>query len=417
MVFGVFTYEAVAHGAGRVAWVGGKTFRQWAEKGIDKFMGRDIWDFNVLNEVIPIEDVLAMHGIYPERGKYRLRDDDDHASASINKGRIGNKIHDFGMGNTFTPLTLTMFLNGVDAKDAAQILGEAFHIPPKISSKDGEINKGKIFDFEWKTLGLYSDMVSKNIDLDLERYDWDKTKELAERYRMSMSELHAQTIGQKDPAKVDMVDKRRYENIMRNKAVPYAFEKRDEYFRRMHDDYQLAKLVNSGMEIDKIFKIHKDEYENMAMELAKIENVLRRALEGTTVKFLFRNYCPMDDFRKVINGEVPFEIGFTTQYEVGASAYRQKAKVFYTVFSLDEYHRLMDNGLEDLQVAARQKGEQVTISFVSTDASKVNYLVKALRGKEAVLATTMGEALVNAQGDTKDGTKMREAQRGKQSYE
>ena len=56
-----------------------------------------IYDFNTINTVIPIEDVLAFHGIQPNsKGWYRIRPEDDTPAAHIDKARIGNAIHDFG---------------------------------------------------------------------------------------------------------------------------------------------------------------------------------------------------------------------------------------------------------------------------------------------------------------------------------
>ena len=77
-----------------------------------------IYDFNTINTVIPIEDVLAYHGIESNgKGWYRIRPEDDTPSAHIDKAKIGNAIHDFGGGvvvgdrvkNTLNPISLTMY--------------------------------------------------------------------------------------------------------------------------------------------------------------------------------------------------------------------------------------------------------------------------------------------------------------------
>lgn len=365
-------------------------------------MSRDIWDFDTINREVPIEDVLAFHGIHPERGKYRIREDDDHASASIHpQKKYGNTIHDFGYGNNFTPLTLTMYLQGVDKMEASRILGEAFHIPPVSKGKDGD-DVDRISDFDWKMLGIYPDMVSKNIDFDLEKYGITSTMRLSEKYRMSMSELRDMVVGEKDASKVDDRDKRWYENILRNKAVPFVYEERYEYFRRMNDDFKLAKAVNGNVAPAQVFQIHHSDYEEFAKKLSQMELAMKKVIEGTSVKFNGRFYNPDKDFLSVINGEVSFEIGMTSHYEVSSAAYRDKAKVFYCVVSMNEYYKLLDNGLDNIKVAAKQKGDTVTLSFQSTDSGKVNYLVKALRGKEAFMAESLGEALTGAQAEKKD---------------
>lgn len=358
----------------------------------------NIYDFSTINREVPIEEVLALHGIFPEKGKVRLRDDDDHPSAHVYKGT--NTVHDFGYHNTFNPLTLTMFLQGCDMKTASQILGEAFHITPKVTDRE-DVDSNKIPDYEWKMLGIYPDMVSKNIDFDLEKYGINSSMKLSNRYKISMEELRERVSGPKADS-ADEMDKRRYESILRSRAVPFAYEKRYEYFRRMHDDYQLAKTVSGDMETEKIFRIHQDDYEALAKKLSQIETTMKKVLEGTSVKFKGRRYNPMEDFQEVVNGEVSFEIGLNSHYEVSRAAFLDKTKVFYCVVDMHEYYALLNNGLSDIRVAARQKGEQVTLSFVSTDAGKVNYLVKSLRGKEVYLAETLGEALAGPQREKKD---------------
>lgn len=366
----------------------------------------NFYDFETINREIPIEDVLAFHGIAPSSkmrgsGWYSIREDDDTPSAHIDANRrFGNTIHDFGYGNTFNPLTLTMYLQGVDMVEASRILGEAFHIAPKVTDRD-DVDSNKISDYEWKMLGIYPDMVSKNIDFDLDKYGLSSSMKLSERYKISMEELREQVMGS-NAEKADERDKRRYENILRSRAVPFAYEKRYEYFRRMHDDYQLARSVSSDIEFEKIFRIHQDDYEALAKKLSQIETTMKKALEGTSVKFKGRRYNPIEDFQSVINGEVSFEIGLNSHYEVSRAAFLDKTKVFYCVVDMNEYYTLLDNGLSNIQVAARQKGEQVTLSFLSTDSGKVNYLVKALRGKEAYLAESLGEALTGHQAEKND---------------
>lgn len=366
------------------------------------------WDFDTINQVVPIEEVLAMHGIQPMRGKVRLRTDDDTPSAHVYKGN--NTVYDFGLHNSFNPLTLTMYLQGLnpgnreDWKKAAQILGETFHIPPKYTDKDNASGIAWIADYEWKKIGIHPDMASKNIDFHLDRRGiTEKMMQIAQRYQMPMSELRELVIAPKDVSKVEASDKGRYESILLGKAIPYAAEKRDEYFRRMYDDYEslnrLGKAMKSDMGLDKMYQMHQSDYAAMADELTAMEAVLKKAIEGTRVKYTFRNYYPERDFKDVVAGKIPFEIGPTSRYDVRDAAFWEKGVVFETVVLLDVYWRLMDNGLGNVQCAAKQMGDQVKLYFKSSDAGRMNYLVKTLRGKEDRLAEYLGEALGKAQNE------------------
>ena len=373
-------------------------------------MSKTYWDFDVINEVVPIEEVLAMHGIYPERGKVRLRENDDHPSAHVYTKT--NTVHDFGYHNTFNPLSLTMYLRGCDVQEASRILGEAFHVPPKYTGQDMEENANRMMDYDWRQLGIHADLVTKNIDLDLEKYGIARTAKFSERFRMSMSELRDRVMGLGEKQQsgngqaekagtvpADDWDRQWYERIMRRKAVPFVHEKRDEYFKTMYDDYHLAMAVADSYSMDDVFRLNKEKYEKMAQDLARTEGVLRKALDGTNVKFVFRSYYPANDFARVVNGEISFEIGSHTQAEVSDVAYRDKTKVFYCAVREHEYYQLCSNGMDEIMVAARQKGDQVSLAFSSVDAAKVNYLIKALRGKEVVLAESLGEALLASQKD------------------
>ena len=232
------------------------------------------YDFNTINTVIPIEDVLSFHGIEPNaKGWYRLRPEDDTPSAHIDKAKIGNAIHDFGGGvfvgdrvrNTLNPIFLTMYINNVDAVKASQILGDAFGIQP--------INKGyketnDLSDWEWKELGIQPDMASKNMDFYPEKYGIEKTKLYAKKYRMPMEKLKTDDI-------------KMYVKILRSRAIPHLFNMRNEYYRTMYNQFSLAKAVNSSYDVDKVLKDNMVEFSSLAKKLNQVENILYKAIKVT----------------------------------------------------------------------------------------------------------------------------------------
>lgn len=345
-----------------------------------------VYDFKDINE-IPIEDVLAFHGIYPNaKGWYSIRPEDDTPSAHIDqKRRFGNTIHDFGEtgadSNTFSPITLTMYLRGLDANvrenwtEAARILGEAFGVEPKYSEKDGkQVDRDTLSDWEWKKLDIHPDMASKNMTFDPERYGHERTRVYADNYRMSMNEL-------RERSKTDSSDKGVYERILRSKGVAYVLELKNAYYARLHnhstlqlpDVENMAEVVASDV-----------EFQEEAKALTAAEDVLMKAIKGTSIKYKpnRKPYDVLEDYYRVANGEVGFEIGKVSQYDIHAAAYQDKVKVFECLVSRDEYYKLMLNGLDNIQYAAKQKGDKIKISFMSTDSGRVNYLVRALRGIE-----------------------------------
>lgn len=334
----------------------------------------EYYDFETINREIPIEDVLAYFDIYPTaQGKYSIRPEDKTASAGIDKRRrFGNTIHDFGTDNNFTPLTLTMYLKNLSDVEASQLLGRAFGIQPK-SFDNTPTDPYAMSNWEWELINIQPDMASKNMDFHPETHGDEKTRNYAEKYRIPISDLRKST---------DEKDKEIYEHILCSRALPYILEKRNMYLRGMYSQFALAKEVYSSFDEKIAFESEREKFEDLAKELLKLEGVFKKAINGTSIKFKANFYNAQKDFNAVINGDISFEMGQNSYYSIKEAARDKKTKPFYCSVSLEEYFKLMRNGLEDIQFAAFQKGSQVNIAFLPSDSSRINYLVRALRGKE-----------------------------------
>ncbi len=344
------------------------------------------YDFKVINNNVPIEDVLALHGIQPNsKGWYSIRSEDDTPSAHIDKAKIGNAIHDFGGGvylngevcNTLNPISLTMFLNGVDAVKASQILGEAFGIRPK---EGNNRDSDKLNVKEWEEIGIQPDMASKNMDFYPEKFGVEKTRLYAEKFRMPMDKLKIENI-------------RMYEKIIRSRAIPYLIDCRNDYYRGMNKEISLAKAVNSSYDINKVLKDNLSEFEVLAGRLNRKENILSKAIKGTSVKFKSKAHSAEVDFMKIYNGDIAFEIGDRRYTDIKEEAFLNNTSICYSGVSLNEYYILQNNGLSQFPVAAFQKGEDVKLVFLASDASKFNYLIKAMRTREVNISKESAKGL------------------------
>ena len=332
-----------------------------------------------INTEVPIEDVLALHGIYPNaKGWYSLRPEDDTPSAHIDKEkRYGNTIHDFGAeNNTFGCCSFTAWYRGISYKEATILLAENFGYEVPIAGKKEKTDI--ISNWEWEQINIQPDMASKNMDHYPEKYGTERTMEYADKYRMSMNEL------KKEDIKV-------YERIIRSRAIPHVLEMRNQYYRDIYSEFSLSTAVDSSLSNDIIIKNNADGFNQTVVELAKIENILQTAIKDTTIKFKPLRHKVEVDFHKVVNGEISFEIGNESYYNIKCAAFQDKVKVFYCLVNLDEYYKLMDNGLDNIHVAAFQKGDQVNLAFSATDSSRVNFLIRALRGKELDVGKTLSQ--------------------------
>ncbi len=319
-----------------------------------------------INREVPIEEVLALYDIRPvSKGKYRLREDDDNPSASIFKAK--NQIHDFGDNNSFSCCSFVAWYTGVSYKEATAHLAAVFGFEIPVQGKTEKSDK--LSDWEWSKINIYGDMASKNMDFNPEKYGVERTAVYAERYRIPMDQL-----------KTD--DPYMYERIIRSRAISHVVGMRNDYFSSLYASYIMAK--NVGVEESAIVDVlaNKKELIDTTLELSQAEYALIKAIRDTSIKYRSYKYDVESDLHKVIDGKISFEIGPESHYDIKCAAHRDKAKVFYCLVSLDEYNKLLENGLEDIHFAAYQKGNEVNICFSSNDSGRVNYLVKALRGKE-----------------------------------
>lgn len=335
-----------------------------------------VYSFDKINEEVPIEQVLELHGIRPNsKGWYRIREDEKDASAHIDKNkRFGNTIHDFGLSNTFNPITLTAYLQGVTLFEASQILGKAFGISPINNDKEKD---NVVSAWEWKTLQIYPDMASKNMDFDPEKYGVEKTAAYAEKYRISMDALKTE-----DPSM--------YERIIRSRAISYLKTLQNTYYSSLFNTYNMARTISADMDVVG-YVVNNKEFRDMAKELSQAEAALIKAIDGTSIKYKSSSYNVETDLNKVVSGKISFEVGPESHYELKRAAFIDKAKVFYCLVSLAEYNKLLENGMGDIRHAAFQKGDDINICFTSNDSSRVHYLVKALCGKELEIGKNNAE--------------------------
>lgn len=333
-----------------------------------------------INAEVPIESVLELVGIFPNsHGKYRLREEDDTPSASIYKAK--NFIKDFGDNNTLNCCGLVAWRKNLSYKDATLFLAKEFGYKMPEFNKNDNYDNTRVTDWEWKELLIYPDMASKNMLFFPDKWGHEKTREYAEKYRMPMSEL-------KD------VDKNMYEKIVNSKGKSRVLELRNDYFCKLYNWYNIRKELNIKFNLDDLK--NDNDILDIFKELTNAERILEKAIIGTTLKFEPGKYNVVNDYYKVVNGEVPVEIGQENTTVIQRKANKRKAKVFSTEpLTLDEYYQLLRNGLDTLDHSALRKGDKVVVSFVSTDSSKVNYLVQAMFGKEKNIVEILAESALD----------------------
>ena len=176
---------------------------------------------------IPIEEVCHCLGLKVEHKGPRIwakiRNEED-ASALLHPEN--NTFYDFGSQEYGDAIRLVTLTQGLEYKDSIVFLANTFGIKPVNPRK--ELEDDELSLREYAFIGIYGDMVSKNLDFDSDMSPKEMF-EFAERYSMSVNELR-----KKEEPELKAVYE---EKILRGKAMPFIQSLRNSYFLDIWNKY------------------------------------------------------------------------------------------------------------------------------------------------------------------------------------
>lgn len=180
-----------------------------------------------------------------------------------------NTFYDFGNQEHGSNIDLVCYATGKSFSQAAQALGEAFHLQPE-SREEMKQRFLHMSRMDYARIGLHADLSTKNFTFPTEHLSWDKLTSIEQRYQMSMNDLRKQ-------------HPKTYERIIREKAIPYVDQLRNQYYLNIWKYYNFLETFKRGYlfyDSDKTIARFKNDTEN----LERAEKALFKACHDTSLK-------------------------------------------------------------------------------------------------------------------------------------
>lgn len=309
----------------------------------NKSSGR-YYDLDKIKE-IPITDVLSdLYGIEArQHGRSRaycaIRDE---KTPSCCLYLDTNSFCDYGDGNRGgNVINLVEYLSNCEFKDAVQMLAERYGISAEKTGRP-------VFptNAQYARIGIQADMASKNFSFDVDRYGLAKTKEFADRYRMTVQEL-----AESEP--------KTYHNMLRNVAIPHVVECRNSYYRNLYTSYLLCSSLGAELTDSMV-----QELEGELDDLRKTEEIMQRAItDKSLLSFQSKQYSVEKDLNDILNGRIEFEVGNTNYMELKKDSAKQQKNLIYKKVKYSEWSRVSSN--IDFPYAAYVNGGRQEVNIIT----------------------------------------------------
>lgn len=227
-----------------------------------------------------------------------------------------NTYYDFGGGSGGDVISLVCDLEHCDKKSAMEKLSNYSGI---VKEESFSSTKNKmLFDYEWKQLGLYPDMVSKNLninilatpdeepdtlaDINLQAENRIQIDEFKERYSVTLNDFRANYPNE-------------YHIFLKNKVMLPLLAQRDEYYLSLLDTYKLCLAVDSNHKFAVKYTSTENSLLQVATELNTKSSHLNKAIDDSSLlNFPHFNLNPSNDITKILSGEYKFKMSKITYY-------------------------------------------------------------------------------------------------------
>ena len=283
---------------------------------------KNLYDLDELR-ALPILEVCDHLGLPVEkRGKNFWCKVRPETKASVILHPDTNQFYDFGNCEHGNNIDLVRYARGIPAGKAIRELAEAFDISPSVS---GEEKLSKPMNaWEYKKIGLYDDLATKNLVFPVTSSSVDELLEMEYAYRMPMNQLRTQA-----PAV--------YRHILETKAIPYVENKRELYYLSVWNYYCFLQMMNRGV---LFFDSEKTaaKFEGEMKSLEQSERALRKACLGTGISLPERKqYDPQRVFSLMTLGRLSVSLGPGRPEDIQIFAEDAKCALCERTITYDEY--------------------------------------------------------------------------------
>ena len=302
---------------------------------------------------IPIEEVaqsLGLEVVTQGGGLWcKVRDE---KTASCKLYTSTNTFCDFGSQEAGDTIHLVAYCKGISNADAIEALANMFGIQPLHQEK--ETIQWEITNREYALIGIQGELATMNFDIDIEKYGEEKTKRFTDKYRMTVNELRRRY------PKV-------YENMLKFRAIPYVYQRRQEYYRMLWSGDYLSRSLG----VDLLHDVSATgEYRHYAERLNAADHVMRRAILETSVKYTSVSLNVAADIQKIRSGALSFEVGNTPYFDLKKREAEQERKLAFIEMPADDFIGKQE-ALAAFAFAAFVKGDKVNIACSQSDKSQI----------------------------------------------
>lgn len=227
-----------------------------------------------------------------------------------------NTWYDFGSGIGGDTINLVQEMENCDRKTAMQKLAKWYGISYQRQERKGNM----LWDNEWKKLGVYPDMVSKNLsinclaegdpavprtDVDINLYtdNFEQVEAFQKKYFITMNEFRER-------------DKVGYHNFLKNHVLPELFNNRDDYYAKLLSEYSLCAEVGGENFAFNAVK-NSPEINESAKEINEKSQLLRRAVDDISLlKTPLFELNPEQDLKDILSGKLSVKLSKRSYFDL-----------------------------------------------------------------------------------------------------
>ncbi len=282
-----------------------------------------------------------------------------------------NDWYDYGAGVGGDSITLVESMENCDRKTAMKKLSEYYGI-----TRERRKDTKTLIDFEWVSLGISPDVVSKNMDINIisdnERplssadinlniNNPQQIEAFMQRYQVHINEFR-----KSDPIT--------YHQILKKKVLMPLFNEKEQYFCNLVSAYRLAKEVG-GQSFAISVVSSDDELVELGNNINKKCELLRRAIDDVSLlKSPIFNLSPDKDIKGILDGSITFEMSRLHYFDICRQASLNHQKVYSVQVKYDDFlnHFNKENSnLHKVQHSVFYKQDICYVCILESSLSKI----------------------------------------------
>lgn len=301
-----------------------------------------------------------------------------------------NTWYDFGAGVGGDSINLIQTMESCDRKSAMQKLSDYYGISPSHKQRNGNA----LWDNEWFFLGIYPDMVSKNLnifvvgedkaisqkaDINLDPSNADQIRRFEKKYHVPMNEFR----------KTDPVG---YHSVLKKRALIPLLTEKEDYFSHLLSMYRLLKQIGDS-DFAKASVANDQEFIQQSENLNKRCELLRRAVDDISLlKVPLLNLSPKQDLSDILLGKTEVRLSKVGYYQLCLLAREHKSRLSVATLSYDDYIEKYsdDSELHMIPHSTVYKNGACTMHFFKNCSAEISKIFNDCDMKVTDISDTFG---------------------------